>query len=404
MVYNSNMDKKAKKSNSGKKERYELHSAIAFLALAALVCAAAILLPRFGLAGRGASRPASSAAPSPYSQDPNPTPGSDTSSAPSSALPNETPAQSDDPGRPSEPDAFVETRLVIDGVTFASLASRQAAEELIATAVSQFEQLCPGAGLVTKIENSIEYIDAYASDSITSFDEALQRLTAPDSPLVVRTVFTRSDLETLPCSSIEQQSDRFYQGTRFVSSYGRDGKKLLLNEYTYINGVLSAFTLLEESILTEPVDELVLIGTRAVPSDASPSRDFGFSECEPTDLGFVPPVDASVVDLFGFKQGVFHRGIDFSCAAGAVCSAPCGGTVSAVLSRGSLGLTLEISHGGGIVTRYTNLQSASVSVGDALIEGDMIGHAGDDGLHFEVLVNGIPRNPLYYLNGVRFGG
>lgn len=397
MVYNRSMEKKAKKSSSDKKERYVLHSVIAFLVLAALIGAAVVLLPGLGLSGRGIERSVSAETPAPASAEPTPTPGADASVEPVSASPSETPAVSDDPEPTPEAETYVQTRLVIDGAPFASLASRQAAEELINTAVSHFEQLCPGTSLVTEIENRIEYVDAPASDSITSFDEAFVRLIGEDSPLVVRTVFTRSDLETLPCSSSEQASDQFYQGTRFVSSYGRDGKKLLLNEYTYINGILSAFTLLEESVLTEPVDELVFIGTRPVPNDASPARDFGFSECPPTDMRFAAPVNADVIGFYGFYDGEFNRGIDFGCAAGQKCYAPCGGTVSAVLTRGNLGLVVEISHGGGIVTRYTNLQAADVSIGSALIEGDVIGSAGDGGLHFELIVNGIPRNPLYYI-------
>ena len=111
------------------------------------------------------------------------------------------------------------------------------------------------------------------------------------------------------------------------------------------------------------------------------------------------PVDAAIGKYFGFYNGSFNRGIDLNAAPGTVIKSPCGGTVSAVLQRGSMGLTLEISHGSGIVTRYTNLQTSSVSVGDALIEGNIIGKTGEGGLHLEFLIDGKPYNPLYYING-----
>ncbi|MBR3298050.1 MAG: peptidoglycan DD-metalloendopeptidase family protein [Clostridia bacterium] len=394
------MKRSNKNSASSSKEfRYGIHTAAACLALALLVCAIAVLFPRFGIAGRSANG-AQVPTPAPVTSDPGETPDaslSTASPAPATALPSETPEAATDAPVTPDPAEYVKTRIVIDGVPFASLASRQAAEEVVNTVVSHFELLCPGTGLVTSIENSIGFEDASSSDGIVSFDEAFSMLIGEETPLRVRTVFTRSDLEALPCSSVEQPSGEHYVGTRFVASYGRDGKKMLLNEYTYINGVLSAFTQLEDSVLSEPVDELVLIGTRPIPTDGEPALDFGFSECPPTNLSFTAPVDAEVAQFFGFYNGELSRGIRFNCASGEQCHAPCGGTVSAVLLRGSLGLTVEISHGGGIVTRYANLQSADVSLGDALLMGDVIGRSGEGGLHFEFLVGGKPFNPLYYL-------
>ena len=379
-----------KSASIDKRQRIGIHSVIAFIALAAFAAAVVIFFPRFSLSGRGANGEASLFTPVPAQQ----TPEAPLSPGPTGSEPSVTPEASDSP-MPT-PDAYARTHLVIDGTVFASLASRQAAEELINTAVSHFELLCPGTGLVSKIENRIEYRNAADSDSIISFDEALSSIIAEDSPLRVRTVFTRSDFETLPCEYDVEQSDAYYVGTRFVASYGRDGKKMQLHEYTYLNGVLNSLTLLEESILTEPVNDRVLIGTRPIPA-ADTARDFGFADCPPTGLSFASPVDAEVTGFYGFSGGEFNRGIEFNCASGAQINAPCGGTVSAVLLRGNLGLTVEVSHGGGVITRYANLQSADVSLGDALLTGSVIGKSGEGGLHFEIIIGGKPYNPLYYL-------
>lgn len=393
MVYNRGMSKNTvKQASVDSKRRLGLHSVIAFLALAALVAAVVLFFPHLSLSGRGASGIVSESSPSPSQQPPD----AALSPAPTDAPPSETPEASTEPEASSTPEAYVKTNLVIDGETFAALASRQAAEELINTAISHYELLCPGTSLVSEVENRITYTDASDSAAIVSFDEAFSALIGENSPLRVRTVFTRSDFETLHCSSSLTQSDEFYVGTRFVASYGRDGKKMQLHEYTFVNGVISSLTLLEESVLTEPVDEEIIIGTKAIPEGDAP-RDFGFADCPATDLSFVSPVDADVVGFYGFSGGEFNRGIEFGCASGEVISAPCGGTVSAVILRGSLGLTVEVSHGSGIVTRYANIQSTDVSLGDALIAGDVIGRSGEGGLHFEFLVGGKPYNPLYYL-------
>ena len=282
-----------KSASIDKRQRIGIHSVIAFIALAAFAAAVVIFFPRFSLSGRGANGEASLFTPVPAQQ----TPDAPLSPGPTGSEPSVTPEASDSP-MPT-PDAYARTHLVIDGTVFASLASRQAAEELINTAVSHFELLCPGTGLVSKIKNRIEYRNAADTDSIISFDEALSSIIAEDSPLRVRTVFTRSDFETLPCEYDVEQSDAYYVG-----------KKMQLHEYTYLNGVLNSLTLLEESILTEPVNDRVLIGTRPIPA-ADTARDFGFGDCPPTGLSFASPVDAEVTGFYGFSGGEFNRGIVF---------------------------------------------------------------------------------------------
>jgi murein DD-endopeptidase MepM/ murein hydrolase activator NlpD len=76
--------------------------------------------------------------------------------------------------------------------------------------------------------------------------------------------------------------------------------------------------------------------------------------------------------------------------------------IAAKLSYG-YGWRIKIDHGGGYSTLYAHLSSFSVGEGDRIARGQVIGAVGRTGLatgphlHFEILVNGQPVDPLKLL-------
>ncbi len=64
---------------------------------------------------------------------------------------------------------------------------------------------------------------------------------------------------------------------------------------------------------------------------------------------------------------------------------------------------MEIDHGNGLTTRYGHLQDMTVSNGQVVTAGTIIGHVGSTGvstgphLHFEMRQNDIPFDPSPYL-------
>lgn len=72
--------------------------------------------------------------------------------------------------------------------------------------------------------------------------------------------------------------------------------------------------------------------------------------------------------------------------------------------NGGFGNLVEIDHGDGLLTRYAHLSNIAVNVGDRVDTNTVIGYVGATGnatgnhLHFEVLVNGIDRNPEEFLS------
>ena len=98
-----------------------------------------------------------------------------------------------------------------------------------------------------------------------------------------------------------------------------------------------------------------------------------------------------------------HEGIDVVAPMGAPIVAPAAGRVISAGRENGYGLSLEIDHGNGIVTRYAHASRLAVSVGDRVIRGQVIAAVGNSGLstgphlHYEIHLNGKPVDPLTFV-------
>lgn len=98
-----------------------------------------------------------------------------------------------------------------------------------------------------------------------------------------------------------------------------------------------------------------------------------------------------------------HEGLDIAAPRGTPILAAANGRVRYIGWKGDYGRTVEIDHGRGIVTRYAHTSKILVKWGQAVKRGDTIAEVGDTGLttathlHYEVLVDGRPKNPRTYI-------
>ena len=131
--------------------------------------------------------------------------------------------------------------------------------------------------------------------------------------------------------------------------------------------------------------------------------------------GFMYPVPGyrGISSYFGwrFNNSDFHTGVDFTGAGvnGKSVVASNSGMVSftktTFVAGKGYGKYIIIDHGGGYSTLYGHLSAINVSVGDYVAKGQNIANVGSTGwstgphLHFEVRINGEPKNPLNYLAG-----
>ena len=118
------------------------------------------------------------------------------------------------------------------------------------------------------------------------------------------------------------------------------------------------------------------------------------------------PVSGRVTSSFGQRfhpilgYTRMHEGVDLRAAAGTAIVAAADGRVVAVGWRGGYGRQVAILHGGEIETTYSHMSAIAAHAGELVRRGQLIGYVGASGLatgphlHFEVIKNGRPVNPL----------
>jgi len=100
----------------------------------------------------------------------------------------------------------------------------------------------------------------------------------------------------------------------------------------------------------------------------------------------------------------FHEGLDIAAEIGTPVVAPADGVVIKAGFETGYGNVVELSHGYGLKTVFGHNSRLNVKAGQHVKRGDIISYSGDTGsstgphLHYEVRLNGLPVNPVRYLN------
>lgn len=180
-----------------------------------------------------------------------------------------------------------------------------------------------------------------------------------------------------------------------------------------IVGIVAAANAKDDEVPTESTPPVSGDVGENTPNENTPTEE----EKKPAPLSFVSPIVGEISEMHSSEIPVFsdtlgewrlHTGIDITTDEGANVYSAERGVVSRVYKDPLLGKTVEVSHDGGIVTRYSNLgESVAVKEGDTIASGALIGTVGDSSiselaeephLHFEMLVGGVSVNPLDYIS------
>lgn len=121
------------------------------------------------------------------------------------------------------------------------------------------------------------------------------------------------------------------------------------------------------------------------------------------------PADGWITSYFGQRMSPWagrlkmHEGLDVGAPYGTPVHAPADGIITYSGEKAGFGKFVQIDHGYGIETIYAHNQSLHVRSGQKIKRGSLLAAVGNTGhstgphLHYEVRVNGIAVDPLYFI-------
>ena len=214
--------------------------------------------------------------------------------------------------------------------------------------------------------------------------------------------------------AVDPQTDRtplLPEGTRMFRRLGTPSRTLIYTETLYKDGLPVS----EAETLNTPVQtgsaRTELIGSYRLPEGtvfdpAMPDPNEGQMGPVPASLSFAAPIRGRLVGYYGLSSGEMRYGVDFSAAPETRVVAPESGTVIFLGERAGYGFVIDIRHDEGFVSRLaigTDTTVQGLLLDKHVKKGETIAHLREtEGeresvLRYELLIDGGPYNPLYYL-------
>lgn len=214
-------------------------------------------------------------------------------------------------------------------------------------------------------------------------DELIIAVPEPDLKLrVVKGEIYEEDYNAEP-TIIE--NDSWYTTKKVVHYEGTTGHRERNDIVTIENGVEVKREMIHENIIIESEPAIIEQGTIIPPT-------------------YIKPIyGGRKTSGYGMRWGRLHKGVDWAVPTGTKIFASSAGTVVRADRNGSYGLCVLISHPDGRMTRYAHCSKLLVSKGQSVKQGETIALSGNTGrstgphLHFEMIINGSPVNPLKYI-------
>lgn len=296
--------------------------------------------------------------------------------------------------------------IYVDGEFICAVKNESDAKTVFYDILEPYEADAELNGYVVGFAETIDYVQGlYRDDESVMWDAAqLSDVLTGDEKLVsIRKIVTSTSVREIEFDTVKKRDATKYSGYRQVLQKGVNGSERVTKTQIYIDGELQDTEYSYETI-TEPVDEIVTVGTR--------TSYGGVYIGEASDSGFLWPAPSchSVSSPYGWRSSGWHNGIDLIKGGGGALGTPViaskGGTVEVVQrSSSGYGNMVLINHGNGYKTRYAHMVKGSitVSVGDYVEAGQTIGKVGSTGnstgphLHFEVIYHGETQNPKNYI-------
>lgn len=204
--------------------------------------------------------------------------------------------------------------------------------------------------------------------------------------------------EAIPYETVKKSDSSLLKGVTKIITKGENGLKQVVVKTTKVNGITTHQEVLSSTVLKEPVNEVVAVGTKVVYYTASRGTSSVSAQ------GFIRPCPGILTSNYGWRSGEFHSGVDLAASTGTPIVASKAGTVVYSGWKGSLGYCIIIDHGNGVQTVYGHNSQLIASVGSCVSQGQTIALMGSTGratgphCHFEVRINGNSQNPWNYID------
>lgn len=134
---------------------------------------------------------------------------------------------------------------------------------------------------------------------------------------------------------------------------------------------------------------------------------------------FIAPVEGKIIMKYSMDMPIYsktldqymtHPGVDIQAPLNSEVKAIAGGTVTKATEDDRYGMMIEIDHGNGIISTYSNLADTNlVELGDVIKQGDIIGSVGKTALfesmepahvHLEMTRNSAYINPTKHIKSL----
>ncbi len=304
--------------------------------------------------------------------------------------------------------------ITVDGKTVAVVASKEDAEKAIEAVIVQDdeEEDVLDIQVMEKAETEkIIFKNGGDLPDVMTVAEAEKELAyGNDGKSYLTVVVTKEETERELIEFKEEvkPEPKLHVGEEQVAVKGEEGIKQIKKVAVYENGENVEEQVVEEELVKEPVEQVVLAGTKAYDGYGGSSvvEDHGVSYDEDATYEELKlPVDTTYVSSpYGPRWGRIHQGLDFGLAQGNNIYAADGGKVYSAGSCGGYGNLVKIDHGNGMQTYYAHCSEILVSEGQQVGAGEVIALVGSTGnstgphLHFEVIINGVRVDPLNFLD------
>lgn len=133
------------------------------------------------------------------------------------------------------------------------------------------------------------------------------------------------------------------------------------------------------------------------------------------DMDTATPVQGAVTSPFGYRDHptigryAVHGGVDIAADSGTQVAAFASGTVEAVGEDSDFGLWLRLRHSDGVSSFYAHCSQVCVKEAEEVQAGQTVALVGSSGistgphLHFEIMLNDVRLDPMYYIKPGRTG-